>query len=1109
MSVAEDILQLLARKPGLKAQEIANELGIERSQTVTALHGLLAAEVLQDNRYRWWPSDRGTHSAAAPAPRTFLANLCRYYLACMSRESASAVSIPASDSAGYVELRHLPFVPGGHLPAADRVVRRLVQRVRRERGQLTLYVGYALRVRSVILRNEEETRIDPVLLYPIEDTPRDGGAELSPVSGIPLLNVEVLRTMPSADSGNMADEAIQLSEELGLANGEEELPPWDEVIWRLQRCRPDWAWRETLDPYALSSEPSLAGGLPTGIYNRAILFAAPRSPFTYGLEVELRKLAQLDETHVRGTALELCLRGENVETPPAEDRPIVEVLPLNAEQRQAVVQGLSAPLTVVTGPPGTGKSQVVTSLLTNMAWQGESVLFSSKNNHAVDVVELRVNQLVTHPFLLRLGKEEHQARIAQDLSGVLAQAADPDAAARRVWLERAREQSRGRFDAVQREIAAMVTLRNEVDELERAAEPSRAVFGAERFARLLKADLASASGRIAALVEALGTLEPTGKGAVAQLLRDVTSHRRIDRIAASAEDARPDAELLGVAFPDIPLAEQNVETWRNFRQTLEARLSSARAVRAYGEALDRLRAARPIEQLISEMSRIAGESARDSLDLWRTWLNLRPSAWTAEERRLLSEYAALLQMIAGGDRYEEGAGRKVFQRYYSLFPKVTRVLPCWSVTALSARGRLPFEPGLFDLVVIDEASQCDIASALPLLFRARRAVIVGDPLQLRHVSTMAPREDRHLLAAHGLAEGNAAWAYSVNSLFDLSRSLCRREDLVNLRDHHRSHRDIINFSNRHFYRGGLRIATNHETLHRPRTAGPAVRWIDVRGKVARPSGGGAVNGLEAEAVVRELRTLMIHDGYNGAVGVVTPFRAQANRIRTMVQHDDELARVLATLHFVVDTVHGFQGDERDVMFFSPVVSRGVGEATLRFLKGHGNLFNVAVTRARSELIVVGDREAALNSGVSYLAGFAEYSRDLDTRDARAPSGSSYGPEYPPVSHPELVSDWERQFYKAMYLAGLRPVPQYEEGPYKLDFALFQGDRKLDIEIDGEHYHRAWDGELCRRDQIRSQRLHDLGWDILRLWVYQVRDDLNGSLGRVAAWANEPKPKASS
>jgi very-short-patch-repair endonuclease len=211
---------------------------------------------------------------------------------------------------------------------------------------------------------------------------------------------------------------------------------------------------------------------------------------------------------------------------------------------------------------------------------------------------------------------------------------------------------------------------------------------------------------------------------------------------------------------------------------------------------------------------------------------------------------------------------------------------------------------------------------------------------------------------------------------------------------------------------------------------------------------------------------------------------------------------------VVDTVHGFQGDERDVIFFSTVVSAGIGETTLRFLKNHGNLFNVAVTRARSELVVVGDRQAALDSGVGYLAAFAEYSRDLQAQEAPVPARADAGPEYPAVAHPELVSDWERIFYKALYAAGLRPVPQYAEAPYTLDFALFDGERKLDIEVDGENYHRNWDGELCRRDQIRTRRLSDRGWDVMRFWVYELRDDREGSVGRVKAWMEKAAAKKS-
>ena len=1098
MSPADQIQQLLARKPGLKTQQIADELALERSLVVAALHNLRGGDITQDNAYRWWIRNSSPQTAgAAPAPRTFLANLCRYYLECLSRESGSGISLPA-DSSDYVPLGELPFVhPGRELWAADRAIKRLVQKVRREQGQLTLYLGYAVRMRPMFVRNRDEMRVEPVLLYPVEERLDEPGAPLRPSGGVPLFNMEVLKTLPAADSGNLIDEAIHLAEELGLANPEEDLPEWDEIVMRLERSRPDWDWRESLDPYALSSGVPLDELTTPGIYNRAVLFAGTRSPYTYGLEIELRKLMQLDEASVRETALGQWIRGENLDSPPAEDRPILEVLPLNTEQRQAVVQGLSAPLTVVTGPPGTGKSQVVTSLLANQAWLESSVLFASKNNHAVDVVEQRINDLGPYPLLLRLGKEEHHARVAQHLTSGLAETASPDAAERHEWLERAHRQDCDRFAEVQREIAAVMSLRNAVDDAERAAEPARAIFGEERFAALRSADLDGVRRRLGAFTAALAAAKDSAQTTVGRLW---DSRRRSERVEETAHELAGDARQLGVAFPgETP----GVEAWDAFAQEFAGRWEWAERVRSYGAGFDRLRAARPLEQLARDLTAIADESAHTSLELWQSWLRLRPSRWTPEKRKLLSEYVSLLQMIAGGDGYDEGAGRRVFRRYYSLFPKVAKILPCWAVTSLSARGRLPFEPGIFDLVVIDEASQCDIASALPLLYRARRAVIIGDPLQLKHVSTLAPQQDRLMLAAHGLAEGHAAWAYSVNSLFDLARSWCRYEDLVNLRDHHRSHRDIISFSNRHFYRGALRIATDHERLKRAfaegEAAGPAVRWKEVSGKVVRPAGGGAMNLPEAEAVVAEVRKLVVDRGYNRAIGVVTPFRAQANRIRTLVHQDRDLAHRLAALQFVVDTVHGFQGDERDVIFFSPVVSAGATETMLRFLKNHVNLFNVAITRARSELVVVGDRQAALDSGVSYLARFAEYVRGLAPRETGRGAAAAISPEYPPVDHPEQVSEWERTLYRALYTAGIAPVPQYEEAPYTLDFALFQGERKLDIEVDGENYHRNWDGELCRRDQLRSRRLADLGWDIIRFWVYEIRDDRDAAVGRVKKW----------
>lgn len=1105
MDSREKIERLLSERPGLKAQEIASELGFERQLVLAALHG--SPGVAQDNSYRWWPVARSADSNASSGdgtstPPTFLSRLCSYYLECLARESGPAISVPAaSEGNDYVALTHFPPAAGEQEACGPaQAIRKIFRRVRRERGRLSLYVGYGIRLRSVSGKNEDELRIEPVLLYPLAETAEAGGHDveaLRAVGGIPLFNIEVLRSLPSVGTGNYMDEALCLSEELGFGQTEAELPPWDEIILRLRTCRPDWDWREDLNPWALSLDPPVSELRVPGIYNRAVLVAGSRSPFTYGLEAELRKLMHAGDS-VQGTALAHWLSAaENAESPARpvhDDRPLLEVLPLNSEQRQAVIQGLSAPLTVVTGPPGTGKSQVVTALVANMAWQGSSVLFASKNNHAVDVVEGRVNGLGSWPLLLRLGREEHQARIAQDLIARLAESAGPSDQATYLQLAETYEVMRAEYVSVQRATAHTVELRNRADRMERAAEPARSLFDAARFAALRGIDTDAIRRRIDALGGLLAVTDPDQ--GVIRFLRDPMKNRRVERIAEAVGQLRDVADILGVPFPQ---SENNAALWGEFRTSLGTRLDAAQRVQAYWQSLDLLRAAKPIEQLALDLTRIAEESARNSRELWECWLRLWPSRWSPEQRRLLSEYASLLQMIVRG-LPDGSAETRVFRRYYALFPKVAKVLPCWAVTPLSARGRLPFEPGIFDLVVIDEASQCDIASALPLLYRARRAVIIGDPLQLKHVSAVPPQQDRQILAAAGLADGQAAWAYSVNSLFDLARSVCDHDDIVNLRDHHRSHRDIIGFSNRHFYRGRLRIATDHATLNRPREAGPAVLWVDIKGKVFRPAGGGAVNGPEAQALVAEVRRLIVGMAYTGVVGVVTPFRAQADRIRSLLHRDPELSGRLTELRVAVDTVHGFQGDERDVIFFSPVVSPGAGESMLRFLKNQGNLFNVAITRARSELVVVGDREAALASGIGYLAGFAQYARDLATPEADSPvTPAAAGPDYPAVAHPDLVSVWEKVFYKAMYQAGLRPVPQYGEPPYALDFAVFSGARRLDIEVDGENYHRNWDGELSWRDQLRSRRLSDLGWDVMRFWVYEIRDDMEGSIRRVQAW----------
>jgi very-short-patch-repair endonuclease len=542
-----------------------------------------------------------------------------------------------------------------------------------------------------------------------------------------------------------------------------------------------------------------------------------------------------------------------------------------------------------------------------------------------------------------------------------------------------------------------------------------------------------------------------------------------------------------------------VSTLRDWGVALTGRLEAAKQVAIYQSALEELRNSRSFEDIAHSRRELTEEIAENSTRLWSDWVQLAPSRLTPEERKDVADYTALLQVITGpgGDTINA----TVRNRAKALQSKVSKLFSCWAVTSLAARGKLPFEPGHFDLVVIDEASQCDIASALPLLFRAKRSVIIGDPMQLRHISALPRAKDADLQSKYGLVETRAAWMYSVNSLYDLAAGLADSSQIVNLRDHHRSHADIIEFSNRKFYGGRLRVATPYDRLKRPRGQVAGVIWQDVPGRATRPGQSGAQNQIEAKGLVDALYDLLVTRHYEGTVGVVTPFRAQKQLIEKMIAESPAIEDIKLRRELLVETVHRFQGDERDVMFFSPVVSEGITPGALAFLRSNGNLFNVAITRARGLLHVVGDRTAALACGVDYLSEFAAYIQQIGSGQEVAPAEdlAAVGAHYPPVAHPERVSDWERWFYPHLYEAGIRPIPQFSVEQYDLDFAVIIGDRRLNIEVDGAQYHRSWTGELCLRDQLRNLRMIELGWEVKRFWVYEIRDRLPDCVRQVQEW----------
>ncbi len=506
---------------------------------------------------------------------------------------------------------------------------------------------------------------------------------------------------------------------------------------------------------------------------------------------------------------------------------------------------------------------------------------------------------------------------------------------------------------------------------------------------------------------------------------------------------------------------------------------------AEGATAGELRAAR--EALRTRLAAVAREQGNAASDedgpvelterLRQEMVRLLPDLADAIARPQRTDAEKLRE---GANRAKLQAGLRVRTMPAHLARAVLRHRPVWASTTLAVPGRIPPIPGLFDLLIVDEASQCDIASAVPLLLRARRAVIVGDPQQLPVINDVTPSEDRRMLAEAGLVPSAAArYAQSVGTLFDLAAS-AGGATLVMLRDQFRSDAAIVGYLNEAFYGMRLRPARRREELAVPPGARPGLHWEDVTGPLRAGGGRGCSSAAEAEAIADALEDLAAK-GFSGSVGVIAPFRQQVATIEDAVRRrvsPDARGR----LDVKIATVDAFQGGERDVVLFSLAAGPTMPPGARRFIEGDRRRFNVAVSRARAVCRIFGDLAFARTSGIPHLARLA----------ARATAGA----EAETARNGVFDSPWEKRLHDAMTARGLEPEPQYEIGGRRLDFALFEGDVKLDVEVDGRAWHADPDGNRKGDDLWRDHQLRGLGWKVRRFWVHELADDMEACLDAI-------------
>lgn len=669
-------------------------------------------------------------------------------------------------------------------------------------------------------------------------------------------------------------------------------------------------WIDEIRPDRLATDLDTTGS-QSGARNAAVLMALDSAGTVRQLLRDLEEIAG-KETSIGQTALGCLLDGAARTGMETGADPVV-IGPMNDGQGDVLNAAMSRRLTVATGPPGTGKSSLIVNLVATAIAAGQTVLVASTNNTAVDEVWHRCAAMIDG-LIVRTGSKgngdgtNYRAAERQTLQDVSA-AADASGGRSLATAQAAYARAVRDYDAAQQAIAE-----------KGSTEAALLAAGRQRAQALddIRASRSDSGG------------QPSG------------SKRLVDASDSELIRLRARSDKLGRARWFATGRRQRFLGRLGIASTAHSAKTLCGVVGAYAESETAWRALsiRPHADdavLTTDLAAADDKRRAEALVLLKAKLqSLRATRRTA------------LQALA--DHTDNGSSD--WGKLRAALPAV----PGWAVTCLSAR-RFPPNPGMFDLVIIDEASQCSIPAVLPVLFRAKRAVIIGDPLQLPHVTTLKAGVEATIREGHAFGPQQLLdqhLAYRQDSAFHALEHAAAGS--FTLAEHYRCHPDIARLADNLFYapRGKPLTILTPSQLLRGVPDQPSVRWIDQPGAAMRHENGSWINQAEAERTNVGVRYFLDRLPPDAVIGVVTPFKAQAATIRSTWSGEKQRVRV--------GTAHSFQGGECDAVIYSLVAADGISSGALGFLDDQANLWNVAITRARAHLFVIGDRDFWIRRG---------------------------------------------------------------------------------------------------------------------------------------------------
>jgi hypothetical protein len=437
---------------------------------------------------------------------------------------------------------------------------------------------------------------------------------------------------------------------------------------------------------------------------------------------------------------------------------------------------------------------------------------------------------------------------------------------------------------------------------------------------------------------------------------------------------------------------------------------------------------------------------------------------------------------------------------------------------------VPLKTKMFDLVVIDEASQVSVAQALPAILRAKKVVVFGDQKQFSNVKSA---NASNTINAGYITDIEAYFRANISDAstkierlkhFDVKRSILEFFDLITnyqtmLRKHFRGYQELISFSSKNFYDGQLQAIKI-----RSMPVNEVIRFKEITPEAK--DGAKNTNRAEAEFILQEMRR-MLDEGDVRTVGVITPFREQLKVLNDLLYRDAYGERFETEQRLKIMTFDTCQGEERDLIIYSmvatperdalnyifPVSIEGIQDKVEEALKVQR--LNVGFSRAKEGMLFVISKPADQFKG-SIGRVMAHYKAILEDRSK--PDESDVDPSSPME---KKVLDWiyktsfvqlneERievvpQFPIGEYLRQLDPF--YSHPAYRCDFLLRYyndvGTVNVIIEYDGfaEHFveHKKihngnWDKYYRPEDVERQMVIESYGYKFLRINRFNLGAD---------------------